>query len=110
MATLWIYVLARLIEKVQVKCKSEVKQYERSERKAIKKKYQSVQRRYVGLGVVGLIGLLVVLKYSDFIGTNINVLLEAFNTSLYSSLSFMVPIGISFKQFTRCFLSCGCIS
>ncbi len=94
-ATLWIYVLARLIEKVHVKCKSEVKQYERSERKAIKKKYQSVQRRYVGLGVVGLIGLLVVLKYSDFIGTNINVLLEVFNTSI-PVYRFMVPIGISF--------------
>lgn len=94
-ATIWIYGLGRCIEKIQMKRNKKIKQCERAEKKAIKKTYQAYQRRYLILGIVGLIGLLVILKYSDFIGTNINSLLEKVNTSI-PVYHFMVPIGISF--------------
>lgn len=94
-ATIWIYVLGLCIEKLQIKRNEIIKQCEKSERKNIKKTYQILQRRYLILGVVGLIGLLIILKYSDFIGTNVNYVLEKVNYSI-PIYHFMVPIGISF--------------
>ncbi len=91
-STLSIYFIGLMLEKLQIQRDQAVKERERKERKEIKKQYKKKQLQLVVLGVILQIGLLIILKYSDFLGTNVN---QIFHLSL-PIYTFMVPIGISF--------------
>lgn len=74
-----------------------VKASERSQRKEIKKKFNSKSRTVLFLAAAVHIGVLLVLKYSPFFTTNINSLLGLFKTSFRFEIpSYLQPIGISF--------------
>ena len=74
-----------------------VKGAERSERKAIKAAYQAKTRGVLTLGILFHVGLLLVLKYADFFGGNVNHLLTALGLSWQiPTFAFAMPIGISF--------------
>jgi len=74
-----------------------VKEVERKQRKEIKKQYQKKQRFILAGAVVLHVGLLAVLKYAGFFGTNVNVLLNMLHIPFQMPVySFMIPIGISF--------------
>lgn len=96
LSTLSIYYLGSKISKLQQECKIETKKLERSERKQIKEKYKKKQLIYLKGGIFLHIGLLILLKYSSFIGENLNILLHCFNIETLPVLKFMIPIGISF--------------
>ena len=70
---------------------------EKEEKKAIKAKYIKKQRAIVTLASILLVGILVVLKYSKFLGTNINNLFEVLHLQVKLIIPrFIMPIGISF--------------
>ena len=70
---------------------------EKENKKAIKEKYQKNQRKILVYACLVQIGILVVLKYSPFIGTNINSLFKILKIPFELKISkFIVPIGISF--------------
>lgn len=72
----------------------------REERKAYKAKMKSGQRKWMVLCLIFNFGILAVLKYGDFTITNINSILNLFNTSKQLSLiGFALPLGISFYTF-----------
>ena len=74
-----------------------VKAAERSERKEIKSRYQKKSRKVLLLAAVIHIGVLLVLKYSPFFTTNINLIIGLFGTSFRFEIpSYLQPIGISF--------------
>ena len=90
--TISIYVIGLWIEKIQLKRDELIKSCERTERKLIKKHYKQKQLKIVVLGSILQIGLLVVLKYSNFLTVNFNHILH----TTIPMMKFLVPIGISF--------------
>ena len=74
-----------------------LKNIPKEQKKELKAKYVRKQRIIVSIASIILIGILVVLKYSKFFGTNINSLFEIFNIPLRIGIpKFIMPIGISF--------------
>lgn len=71
---------------------AEVKAAEKAQRKAIKKVYQTRSRWVLALLVCLNIGILLVVKYTGFLFTNLNA---AFGLTL-NIPKFLMPIGISF--------------
>ncbi len=60
--------------------------------KEIKKELKKKNKLVLAVGIIGVLGTLIVIKYSDFIIENINALLHG-NISLFN---FVLPLGISF--------------
>ena len=87
-----IWGLGIWMDNIQKKRDVEAKAAERSERKAIKKKYNGFCRWVLTLGVCLHIGLILVLKYSGFFVENVNAL---FHTG-FPIPEFLKPLGISF--------------
>ena len=72
----------------------------REERKAWKAAEKTKQRRLMVLGIVLAIGMLAVVKYTNFTIANINGVLSLFHSSKQLSfLDIMLPMGISFYVF-----------
>ena len=96
-ATCIVYIIALHLGRIQSQRNQLLEKKDRSERKAIRIFYQKKQQKLVTAGVLILIGILAVLKYSDFIGINIQSILSLLNLSLTVQIpSFVLPIGISF--------------
>lgn len=69
----------------------------REEKKALKSQTLKKKRRVVTAAVLINLGLLIFLKYYNFIGGNINILLGAFGIKpLLPGLNLLLPLGISF--------------
>ena len=77
--------------------KSALAEAEKSEKKAIRARFQRSRRQILLLAVVLQIGTLIVLKYTAFFGGNLNTLLEAMNLAPRLAIpKYVLPIGISF--------------
>lgn len=72
---------------------------EKSLRKAIKNECKIAKKRIAAVALVLCFGLLVVLKYTNFIIFNINKLLAVFNDAPIKTVNFILPLGISFYTF-----------
>ena len=96
--TVSVYVAALLMEKSKQKCRDALPAAEnREEKKAIKRRYASKQRLIVVLVIILNIGILSVLKYSQFFVTNINSIIRLFDSGYKIPLpKFAACIGISF--------------
>ncbi|WP_294560915.1 MBOAT family O-acyltransferase [uncultured Traorella sp.] len=96
-ATLTTYIIALHIGRLQQQRNMLLQQVDRPERKAIRISYQKKQQKFITAGVLILLGMLIVLKYSGFIGINIQSLLNVLHLPLTLQIpSFVLPIGISF--------------
>ena len=92
---IWLYSL--IIKHIHKKRDAKLSDCKKEEKKAIKEKYKKIQRIFLILSIFINVGLLVMLKYSGFIGNNINSVLELFKSSQrVSVMHFALPIGISF--------------
>lgn len=92
---IWLY--SFIIKKIQKKRDEELEHCEKDNKKAIKEKYKKKQKVFLILSILINLGLLVVLKYSGFIGNNINSMLGAFkSTHRINVWRLALPIGISF--------------
>lgn len=96
-STLIIYLFS-MIAKLNYKKRDEkLKTVEKDLKKETKLEYSNKLRKILILCILIQIGILIVLKYSGFIGNNINSLLKAINIPIDLNIkNFIVPIGISF--------------
>lgn len=95
--TLLMYVFSLVISKKQNKRKIELQTAEKKEKKIIKEKYLKKTRLILVFNVVILLGMVLVLKYSSFIGNNINSLFNLIGHPINLKIAhFAIPIGISF--------------
>ena len=96
-ATAVTYACGLWLQKKQDERNAQLLNVEKEKKKEIKQLYVKKQRRIILLGSVILIGLLIVLKYTHFFGTNINLLLNTLNVPIQFDIpKFIMPIGISF--------------
>ncbi|HOO61111.1 MAG TPA: MBOAT family O-acyltransferase [Bacillota bacterium] len=69
-------------------------------KKTYKAKMKSRRRAMLTLGLLFCLGILAVVKYTNFTISNINVLLKAFSSEAHLSfLSIAMPLGLSFYTF-----------
>lgn len=74
--------------------------YDRKAKKEIKEQYKNKQRLYLRIGLFAVIGILIVVKYTNFILGNVHNVLDLFGVSNQKIVvSLIVPIGISFYTF-----------
>ena len=92
LSALTIWGLGIWMDSLQKKRDMEAKAAEKSERKAIKKKYNGYCRWVLTLGVCLHIGLILVLKYSGFFMENVNALFH----QGFPIPEFLKPLGLSF--------------
>jgi len=92
-----IYYAGLGLNKIQEERNTLLKTVEKEEKKKIKEKYLKKQRIVVVITSILLIGVLVLLKYSKFLGTNINNLFDLLGIPFKFGIPrFAMPIGISF--------------
>lgn len=96
-STLSVHHIGLWLADVQNECSTLSKSCEKEEKKALTAVYQKKQRKIITFAVILHIGLLILLKYTPFIGTNINLLFQLIGLQLKIPVpKFLVPIGISF--------------
>ena len=96
-ATAITYGCGLWLSKLQEERNEKVKDLEKEQKKEVKHLYVKKQRKIAILFSLVLIGMLVVLKYTEFFGTNINSLFEILNLPIRMEIPhFIMPIGISF--------------
>ena len=71
----------------------------REEKKAYKEKIKSRQKKYLVLCLLFDLGILAVLKYTNFVISNINSIARILNAGQLSFLDIALPMGISFYTF-----------
>ncbi len=96
-STLSIYFMALEIGKIEENTKQKCKELEKEARKTLKKKAAGDKKLVVFLTVLINIGILVILKYGNFISENINKILEITNLNFELPLrKIILPLGISY--------------
>lgn len=92
-----LFLFGKLLERIQTQRDAALKDVERSQRKEIKQRFLKKSRKVLALAVVLHIGLLIVLKYTQFFATNINSVFSLLNIGIQVDIpKFVMPIGISF--------------
>ena len=84
--SVFVYLIGRLLAKINNQIKN--KDLSKEEKNILNKKKKLI----LSIGVIGVLMLLAVIKYSDFMITNLNYLFNG-NLSLFN---FVLPLGISF--------------
>lgn len=96
------YLVTVKMSNLQSDMKATIKQgdYDRKEKKAIKEQYKNKQRIYLRIGLFTVIGILIVVKYTNFILGNVHNVLDLLGVSNERMVvSLIVPLGISFYTF-----------
>ena len=96
-STLVIYVFSLIVKKLQKNRDIELEKSNKENRKKIKEKCEKKQRIILILSILINLSILIILKYSKFLGDNLNFLFENMDIQTrINVLSFVLPIGISF--------------
>lgn len=91
------FIFGNILDNLRSKMSSAVKQAEKADRKRIKKQFQIKLKLVLSVSIIAHIGMLVILKYSDFFLTNINSVLEWIGSDFQFLIpKFIVPVGLSF--------------
>lgn len=97
LTTVFIHYFGLWLNSIQDEKNLLLKDANKEDKKKIKEKYLKKQRKVLLFAVLLNIGTLVVVKYSGFLGTNINSLLNWLNINVKLKIPhFIMPIGISF--------------
>ena len=96
--TVSVYLIALKIKHINERVTIEVKEIENKEQKKKRKKQaKTKQKSILTMGILFNLGILVVLKYSGFIGENINSLFSILHMNVEMPIAkFILPIGISY--------------
>lgn len=95
--TISIYLAALQMEKVDKQTKLQMASLEKEQKKQIKEQAKKKKKRILLLTLIVNFGILIGLKYCNFITGNINSLLQVFHVSVQIPLAQIVlPLGISF--------------
>lgn len=97
LSTVSVYFTARLISKENKKLKEQKKTLEKADFKAYKEKNKKKKHKIIMCCIFLNFGILVVLKYFNFIGGNINGLLGLFGAkNVIPEVNWVLPLGISY--------------
>ncbi len=97
LSTFSVHYFGIWIDRISQKMKAQLSELPKEQRKEAKAGFVKKQRAVITLAVVLHIGLLLVLKYSPFFTTNVNLLLSKLGLSVKLTVpSYLMPIGISF--------------
>ena len=98
LTTISIYLTALKIGKIEEKTKLQVKEIDnKDEKKKIKQKAKSNKKKILALGIILNLLILAILKYSGFIGENVNSLLKILKLNKQIPINnFILPLGISY--------------
>ena len=96
--TVSVYLIALKIKQINERVTIELKEIENKEQKKTRKKQaKTKQKSILTMGILFNLGILVVLKYSGFIGENINSLFSILHMNVEMPIAkFILPIGISY--------------
>lgn len=101
--TITVYLTAGAIERKKENFKdwynSQKKQLDREQKKLVKEKEKKKEFHLLLLGLLMNLGLLAVVKYTNFAIANINSVFRLFGGNEISFMNIMVPMGISFYTF-----------
>ena len=101
--TVSCYIIARVMARMRTREDDAVEQnrdsWTKDERKAYRAKQKKRRLRVLVLGIVLNIGILAVVKYTQFVLSNVNSLLSVFDLDTISIPSIILPMGISFFIF-----------
>lgn len=96
-ATIVTYLLGLRLQAKQDERNKKLKEIEKEKKKELKQQYVKKQRKIILIGALILVGTLVILKYTNFFGTNINNLFATLNIPINIPIPHLImPIGISF--------------
>lgn len=95
------YALARRIQYLHNKEKRILAEFEgtKDEKKKIKKKYTRKRKAYLILDFIINIGILCVVKYTNFALSGVSAILANYGIDWSRQFSFVLPLGISFYTF-----------
>ncbi len=98
MTTISVYYIALKMKQINERVTVEIKGVENKEqKKKYKKQAKTKQKWIVTIGILFNLGILVILKYSGFIGENINSLFHILHINIELPIAkFILPIGISY--------------
>lgn len=95
--TVFMYLFGLWLARINSRKREALKSCEKTEKKALKEKYNKKKRRAAVLAAALFIGVLLVLKYSAFAEISFNKFAAAAGSSFSLPVHrFMLPIGISF--------------
>ena len=96
--TISIYILALKMGKIDIRTKEKCKdEADRKVKKEIKNKAKRNKKLLVGLAVLINFGILVILKYSNFLAQNLNFIFNSINIPVDIPLKkIILPLGISY--------------
>ncbi len=99
-----VYFAARMIGRNLEKQAAYIREHKselgKEEKRAYKDRCQRVRRRWIALCLIITLGILAVLKYTNFFISNMNGVLSAFGqTTQLSFVTLALPLGISFYTF-----------
>lgn len=95
--TLLMHYFGLWITSIQNERDAILKETEKEKKKEVKAKYLKKQRKVLLFTIIIMLGTLIILKYSAFLRTNINSLLELVKIPIRFRISnYILPIGISF--------------
>ena len=102
--TLTVYFAARMIDRNAGRQSDYLKEHKaelsKEEKKAYKEKQRKVRLRWMILCLLLNLGILAVVKYTNFFISNVNGILKAFGgTAQFSFITLALPMGISFYTF-----------
>ena len=90
--TIVVWAVGLIIQKLNNDFKLKKKQIDKAQRKKLKAKYKSYKRSVLMAGVLIALGVLLLMKYFNFLGGTINTLFGA----SFPNLGLVQPLGISF--------------
>jgi alginate O-acetyltransferase complex protein AlgI len=98
LSTVSIYFVGKKIQKIEMQYKDKIKNIvDKNEKKLLKEKSKKIKRRYLAIGVLINIIILVILKYSGFIIQNVNSLFYIVHINIkFPIYKFILPLGISY--------------
>lgn len=100
LSTLSIHHFGLWLKSLQNERNDILKKSEKEKKKEIRKQYLKKQRNVLIFAVLLHLGVLIVLKYSKFLGTNINLVLNFIHCPFKLTIAkYAIPIGISFYTF-----------
>ena len=92
-----IYEAGLLMNKKQEERDQKLKEVEKEQKKELKTEYNKKTKSIAVLSSILLLITLIILKYSNFLGTNINSLFKLLNIQINLGIpKFIMPVGISF--------------
>lgn len=95
--TISVYLAARGLEKIDIKLKKECEGKDKQQKKELKNKAKKQKKTLILLAILINFGILVFLKYCNFLSENINRILNLINVNYELPLrTIILPLGISY--------------